>query len=141
MKGDFKASLVKRFASFRVRQIDTWRRVDGQLLVITPSGYGLREDGIGKLVPISKEDFIVGRDERRMHSLLRSHATSETWRLRELMTVERHQVIGKTKLISTRPIRKRLTNVLLLSGQRPAIPKLFVRYMTPAGNYRYREVL
>lgn len=132
--------IEKTFKQFEAKPIDPWTRIDGSRLPLTSRQYAVREDGVGKLIPAKPSLIIVGRDEHRVRSMKSKHVKEETDRLHTRMTIDRSLVIGKAKSIDSRPAKKSECKIRINQDGKYELPKLFVRYQTPSGTYRFRFV-
>lgn len=126
------SELRKRWDAFQPKLPD-WRRVDGQRLLITPSGYGVRENGESGLVIVSKEDFIVGRDERRMTRALARACSEATWGLERVMEVPRECVLGKTASLQCTQISAKECRGRIADGRFIKPDFMFVTYQAKDG--------
>ena len=119
--------------------VDPWTRQDGQRLLLVGGGrYAVREDLSGRLIAITKNDMIVGRDERRVARLLSAKAKEFSQTLALYMLVDRKDVIGKGASIKARRTRKRRCQCYVVDGK-IVKPPPFVTYKTGAG-LLYRQL-
>lgn len=117
-----------------------WRHEGGVLLVATPSGMGVREDGVGRLHALLDCDFVVGRDEPRLPRFFRDEAKRATADLLREMKVPRDLVVGRKAPVKTTGCRPRDCKVNVADG-RLVYPKPFVVYVSEKGNLLARRIV
>lgn len=109
-----------------------WTRRDGSRIIAVSKPCGVREDLVGRLILLTKEDVVVGRDEGRSAKLLSDQLALH-------MRVGRKEVIGKRAPIKAHRSRKRDCRFNLLDDGTIHKPAPFVTYLTPTGKtYYYR---
>ncbi|TWU18013.1 hypothetical protein [Allorhodopirellula heiligendammensis] len=133
--------IIDRFNEPLAIAIDPWRRADGVRLMASPSGYGVREDLEGRLIPISKDDFVIGRDDRRAATFIRQELKKQSELLARRMMVDRRAVVGKHKVLQTERASKRLCRIQVSSEGHTVLPDPFICYETPAGRIVFRRLL
>lgn len=133
--------IQERFASFNLPIVDPWRKVDDVRLIAMPSGYALREDGIGRLHTCQRSDCLVGRDELRVARIIQSEAKRQSSILAERMRVARDMLFGKKRMIESATATRRICTVRWSFSGRLAMPPLFVSYQTRMGNIKFRLVV
>ena len=115
----------------RWAQFDPWRRHEGVRLMSVGDDYGLREDFVPPLIALTKEDLVLGRDERQVAKM-----TNE--KLAMHMRVPREDVIGKRRTLIAHRVRQKDCQCRCADG-RIEKPAPFVTYLTPTGKtYYYR---
>lgn len=129
--------IQKRWDSFQPKTPD-FRREGGVKLVITPSGYGVREDLEGRLYHLAEWDLVVGRDEKPAERLARQEVKIQSEALAITMEVPRDKLLGKGKTLQTKPSRKCDCQCALEDGRIVKPSSVFVTYRTPLGIRRYR---
>jgi len=138
---DMKAAVINTFDSFRMPKACPYKKIDGVRLMITPSGYGLREDGVGKLIPVSKADILIGRDDHRARAAIRNLARSISQEVARLVVVNRCDAIGKAKRFETKPTKRRFCMVTVGADGEFVLPQPFVVYESKKGRKIYRSLI
>jgi hypothetical protein len=113
-----------------------WMRRDGVRIMATCPQYGVREDGVGKLIPLPKDALVFGRDEHRMSKFLLAEAKRLSDELAEYMRVDRRDVRGRKKRLSGRFVRRRECR-FIVAGETIIKPLAFVTYLTPKGRVKF----
>jgi hypothetical protein len=138
--------VVQKWESFKLPNIDLWARRDGVKLIITPSGCGIRVDGEGKLIRVTKDDYVIGRDEWRAFQFVVRTKRLQTKLLEQHMRVPKEAVIGKKKTLQTAATQAKYCKIMTCEDDNGNVAlikpnEVFVTYTNEAGHVIRRRLI
>ena len=115
-----------------------WKAIEGSYLYCTPSGFGTRDDCVGKLIPLLPNWFVKGRkgDGRRLLEFARGKAEEMSADLAERVVLGKSQVIGRKRVIETVRSTRRKCEVSV--EWRGPVDNGSVRFILPPPFVTYR---
>ena len=126
-----------------------WATHGGVLVWATPSGFGTRDDCVGKLITLMPNWFVKGRkgDGKRLLEFARGKAQEMSFDMAEHAVLEKRHVIGRKRVIETvRTTRKKCEVSVEWRGPvdngsvRFVLPPPFVTYRGKSG-FVYRALV
>ena len=80
-----------------------WLKRDGEIVLTTPSGFGIRADYVGRVIQLQPNWFVKGRkgDGKRLLEFARGQAQEMSADLAERVVIGKSQVVGRKRVIET----------------------------------------
>lgn len=143
---DVSHELMQRWKSFELPPFDLYSRMDGQRLIVTPSGLCTSEDLTGKLMHMLPHWYVVGRDEHRVVRERARLAKEYSLFLARHMQYNRENILGRDKLFESEAIKAsdaqiRFDPTGVSAESAYVMPDLFVTYPSKTGRLMFRKIL
>jgi len=126
-----------------------WLKRDGEIVLNTPSGFGIRADYVGRVFQLQPNWFVKGRkgDGKRLLEFARGQAQEMSADLAERVVLGKSQVVGRKRVIETLRTTRRKCEVSVEwrgpvdNGEvRFVLPPPFVTYRGKSG-FVYRALV